>query len=264
MALAVQQNRSRFVTYIAIFTALAAIFDAIPIIPGLYSGIWASWLFLFHPLIGVLLGPIYGAISVGFGSLLGHFIYYRDPFEFLFMLGAAFGAACTALVYQRRWKPVLVFYTLLLIGYFLSPVSWLLPLIGIWDILLGYLILLLFSLLRARQWWPSNPTRSQWLGLLFAVVIGLEADILLRVFILIPGQAYWLFYGWTPEFLQFLWLTAGIITPTKVAIATLFTVTLGYSLLQILPRLGVPPTSDFEAQRSPLYKTKQGRHNDDV
>jgi hypothetical protein len=246
MVLAFRQNRSRLVAYIAIFSALAAVFDAIPIIPGLYSGIWASWIFLFHPIIGVLLGPFYGAITVGFGSILGHFIYYRDPYEFLFMLGAVFGAACTALVYQRRWKPVLLIYVILLTGYFLTPVSWLLPLIGIWDILFGFILVLLFSLLIARNWWPKNPAQSQWFRLLFGAVIGLEADILLRVFILVPGQAYWLFYAWTPDFLQILWLTAGIITPTKVLIATLFTVTLGFSLIQLLPRLGIPLATDVD------------------
>jgi len=249
MVLAIRQSRSHLVAYVAIFLALAAVFDAIPIIPGLYSGVWASWIFLFHPLIGVLLGPIYGALAVGGGSLLGHFIYYRNPFEFLFMLGAAFGAMCTALVYQQRWKPVLLLYTLLLAGYFLAPIAWLLPLVGIWDILLGFVLLLLYSLMVSRNWFPTNPSQSQWLRLLFGAIIGLEADILLRVFILVPGQTYWLFYGWTPDFLQFLWFTAGIITPTKVVIATLFTVTLGFSLIQILPRLGIPLLARTESDR---------------
>ena len=256
MVLAIRQSRSHLVAYIAVFLALAAVFDAIPIIPGLYSGIWASWIFLFHPLIGVLLGPFYGALAVGCGSLLGHFIYYRDPFEFLFMLGAALGSMCTALVYQRRWKPVLLIYTVLLTGYFLTPVSWILPIIGIWDILLGFILVLLYSLLLSRNWWPRSVAQSQWLRLFFGAIIGLETDILLRVFILVPGQTYWLFYGWTPAFLQFLWLTAGIITPTKVVIATLFTVTVGFSLLQILPQLGIPLASDLEPQSSTSSQTE--------
>jgi hypothetical protein len=256
MVLAIRQSRSHLVAYTAVFLALAAVFDAIPIIPGLYSGIWASWIFLFHPLIGVLLGPFYGALAVGGGSFLGHFIYYRDPFEFLFMLGAAFGTLCTGLIYQRRWKPVLLFYTLLLIGYFLTPVTWLLPLIGIWDVLLGFILVLLYSVLVSRNFWPNNPIRSQWLRLLFGAIIGLEADILLRVFILVPGQTYWLFYGWTPAFLQFLWFTAGIITPTKVLIGTLFTVTLGFSLLQILPRLGIPLATDSPPQQPTSSQTE--------
>ena len=240
MALAIGKNRSRMVAYLAIFVALVAVFDVIPIIPGLYSGIWDSWTFLLSPIIGVLLGPFLGFIAVGLGSSLGHFIYYRDPFEFIFMLGAAFGAACAVLIYQRRWKPVLVLYSGLLLGYFLTPITWSLPLVGIWDILLGYGILLLFILLISIQIWPTHQTQDQWLRLLFCAIIGLEADILLRVFILIPLGTYWFFYGMTPEFLYWLWLTAGIITPLKVALSAVFTVTIGFSLLQILPRVGVP------------------------
>jgi hypothetical protein len=240
MALAIGKNRSRIVAYLAIFIALVAVFDAIPIIPGFQSGIWDSWIFLFSPIIGVLLGPFLGFVTVGLGSVLGHFIYYRDPFEFIFMIGAAFGAACAALIYQRRWKPVLILYSGLLLGYFLTPITWFLPLIGIWDILLGYGILILFVLLMRFQIWPTHHTQAQWLRLLFCAIIGLEADILLRVFILIPLGTYWFFYGMTPEFLYWLWLTAGIITPLKVALSALFTVTIGFSLLQILPRIGVP------------------------
>lgn len=249
MALAIGKNRSKLVAYIAIFTALVTVFDAVPIIPGLYSGIWDSWIFLLSPVIGVLLGPLVSAISMGFGSLLGHFVYYRDPFEFLFMLGAPLGAACAALIYQRRWRPVIVIYSVLLAGYFLTPISWFLPVIGIWDILAGFVLLLVFILLALRNWWPTSSYRDQWLRLLFCSMIGLEVDILLRVFILVPGQTYWLFYGLTLPQLQLLWLSAGLITPTKVALAAIFTVTIGYSLLQLLPRVGVPLTEVPEGMK---------------
>ncbi len=240
MVLAIEENRSRIVSYLAIFTALVTVFDAIPIIPGLYSGVWDSWIFLLSPIIGVLLGPLYALITMGFGSLLGHFVYYRDPFELFFMFGAVVGSVCSALIFQRRWKPVLFIYTFLLGGYFLTPVSWVLPLVGIWDILLGYSVLILFVFLINLRWWPSDSFKDIWLSLLFAAIIGLETDILFRVFLLVPGQTYWFFYGWTTEFLQNIWITAGIITPTKVALATLFTVTIGYSLLRLLPRAGIP------------------------
>lgn len=253
MVLAIGKNRSRIVAFVAIFTALVTVFDAFPIIPGLYSGVWDSWIFILTPIIGVLLGPFYTMISVGFGSLLGHFIYYRGPFEFLFMFGAILGSACATLVYQRRWKPVLIIYALLLAGYFLTPVSWFLPLMGIWDILLGFGLLLLFSLLTIQNVWPVAPTQDQWFRLLFCAIIGLEADILLRIFILIPGQTYWLFYGLTPEALWWIWVTAGFITPAKVALATLFTVTLGFSILQLLPRIGVPLIDESEKTNSLLY-----------
>ena len=187
------------------------------------------------PLIGILLGPYIGALAVGLGTLVGHFVYFRDIFELVFMIGAPLGAAVAGLVYQHRWKPVFGVYTILLLGYFLYPVSWILPLWGIWDILAGYGVLLLFILLVTRDLIPQSGERRRLLNILFATVIGLEADVLLRVFILVPGQTYWLFYGFTPEMLQLIWLVAGIITPLKVAMATLVGVTVGLSLLRILP-----------------------------
>ena len=245
MVLAIGKIRSRIVAYLAIFIALVTVFDVLPMLPGFYGGIWDSWIFLFAPIIGVLLGPLYGLVTVGFGSLLGHIIRWRDPYELLFMLGAVVGTVCAALIFQRRWKPVLIIYAILLCGYFLYPVTWLLPLIGIWDILLAFGLLLLFSLMINQNWWPSNHWTSIWLLLLFAAIIGLEADILFRVFVLVPGQTYWLFYLLTPDALYWIWVTAGIITPTKVALGTIFTITIGYSLLQLLPRTEIPLIEEF-------------------
>ena len=247
MALAISQNRSSFVAFLGVATALVTVFDmmsSIGILP--WTGIWDSWIFLLSPIIGVLLGPLVGAYSVGLGSLLGHFIYFRDPFEFIFMLGAPLGAAMAAFVYQRRWRPVLGIYSFLLACYFLSPVSWVLPLVGIWDILAGFAVVLLFTLCASLGWSPTKEKRSQLLLLLFSAIIGLEADILLRIFILIPGQTYWLFYGMPISALQFMWLTAGIITATKVTLGAIMTITVGLSLVQLLPHIGVPLNQEPE------------------
>jgi hypothetical protein len=252
MVLAIGKNRSRIVAYLAVFIAMVTVFDVIPMVPGFYGGIWDSWIFLLAPLIGVLLGPLYGLVVVGLGSFLGHIIYFRDPFELFFLLGAILGTACAALIFQRRWKPVLLIYTILLVGYFLYPVSWTLPLIGIWDILLAYVLVVLFSILITRNWWPTTQWTDLWVLLFFAAIIGLEADVLFRIFLLVPGQTYWLFYGLTPEALYWIWLTAGIITPMKVALGTLFTVTIGYSLLRLLPRTEIPVTENYGSLKTRL------------
>jgi hypothetical protein len=254
MALGIELNRSRFVAFVAVFTALITVFDVIPILPGFYAGIWDSWIFLLSPIIGILLGPIPGAISVGLGSLLGHFIRFRDFYEFVFMFGAPLGAAMSVLIYQKRWQPVLIIYTGLLVGYFLTPVSWILPLIGIWDILVGYGILWLYILLVVKKWWPSTLHADRLFRLGFGAIIGLESDILLRVFILVPGQTYWLFYGMTPELLQVIWLTAGFITPLKVILGMILTMTLGISLLQILPKLGIYEDKKIEVDEETSVK----------
>ena len=235
MIIPVERTGSRFVSFVAVFTAMIAILDSIPILPAFYSGVWGSWMFLLSPLVGILLGPYVGAVSVGLGNLVGHVIYFRDITEFLFMLGAPLGAAIAGFVYQRRWKPVFGIYTALLLGYFLiDPITWQLPLWGIWDILVGYGFVLIFVLLVTQDNWPKSQERSSLLGLLLGTVIGLEADILLRVFILVPGQAYWFLFGWTVEVLQTIWWGAGFITPLKVAISAVVTVILGKSIIRAL------------------------------
>ncbi|MFW9919449.1 MAG: hypothetical protein ACFFED_07605 [Candidatus Thorarchaeota archaeon] len=234
MAIPIESSKSHFIAFSAIFAAMAAALDLI-LTPGFSSGIWDSWIFLLSPIVGVLLGPIGGFAAIGIGSLIGHILFFRDVFELLYMIGAPIGAAMAGLVYQRRWKPVLIIYSGLLAGYFLYPVSWTLPLFGIWDILVGFGFVVLFSVLVNRQWWNEMSREKDLLRLIFCTVIGLESDILTRVFLLVPGQTYWIFYGFTPEDLQLLWLGAGIITPIKVLLAVIMMVTIGYQVLRVLP-----------------------------
>lgn len=191
---------------------------------------------MLSPLIGILLGPFVGALSVGLGSLVGHMIYFRDPFEFIFILGAPLGAAMASLVYERRWRPVLGIYTVLLLGFLVYPVSLLLPLWGVWDIFVGYGFVLIFSLLVVQNRLPKGETQNTLLILILCTVIGLESDILLRVFILLPGQTWWLLYAWPLEFLYVLWVEAAFVTPIKVLMGVIVTVTVGLSLLRSLPR----------------------------
>ena len=235
MAIPIHSSKSQFVAFTAIFAALAAVLDIILTL-GFYSGIWDSWIFLLSPIVGVLLGPIGGFVAIGIGSLVGHLLMFRDIFELVYMIGAPIGAAMAGLVYQRRWKPVLIIYSGLLGGYLIYPISWMLPIFGIWDILVGFGFVIIFSLLTNREWWNHDSDGRTLLRLIFCTVIGLESDVLTRVFLLVPGQTYWLFYGFSVEELQLLWLGAGIVTPIKVFIAVILMVTVGYQILRTLPR----------------------------
>jgi len=231
MALLGTFTGSRSITLITIFAAMVAVLDSIPMIPGFYSGIWDSWGFMLSPIVGILLGPVLGAISVGLGGLVGHLIYFRDPLELVFMIGAPAGAGVAGLVYEQKWRIVLAIYSLLLLGYFMTPITWILSLLGIWDVLVVYVITLgltLFSNLRKSESGIVDSTTSK---LVLGTVIGLEVDILVRIFILIPGQFWWFFYGIPVEELQLLWLVAGVITPIKVILSAMATVAIGKSLL---------------------------------
>jgi hypothetical protein len=212
---------SRSITITATFAAMIAILDSIPIIPGFYSGIWDSWAFMLSPIVGILLGPALGAFAVGLGGLVGHLVYFRDPTELVFMLGAPVGAGIAGLVYERKWYLALGIYSLLLVSYFITPVSWLLSLWGIWDVLVGYALILGAAIVSKFNGLAIRIEQSTTTKLILSAVIGLEADILTRIFILIPLQTYWFFYGFSAEELQVLWLGAGFITPIKVVLAAI-------------------------------------------
>jgi biotin transporter BioY len=237
MALQIDANSSRTVAFVAVFAALTAVLDIIPAF-GFTSGVWDSWAFLLSPIVGILLGPYLGAISVGLGSLIGHAIMPRDTIEFLFMIGLSLGAAIAGFAYQRRWKPVFGIFSAMLLGYFVYPISWGLPLWGVWDILVAYVIVLAYALMTARNSWSNTSERYRMLMLVFCCVIALETDILFRVFILVPGQMWWFYYAMTPEDLALLWIGAGFVTPIKVVMAIVVIVTLGRQLLRTLEQQG--------------------------
>lgn len=225
---------SRRVALAAVFTALVFVLDSVPMLPGFYGGIWDSWIFLLSPLVGVILGPYMGFSVVLTGSFLGHALYFRDVFEFVYMLGAALGSGMAGFVFREQWKPVLGIYSALLMFYLLYPISWSLPMVGVWDVLIGYAVVLVFSASSTREMLHGHGEKRLAALLALSGLIGLESDVLLRVVLFVPGQTYWLFYGFSPSQLVLLWLAAGVITPIKVVLGTTAVVMVGLALLRSL------------------------------
>ena len=64
--------------------------------------------------------------------------------------------------------------------------------------------------------------------------VGLEADVLFRIFLFIPAQTYHFFYGFDAETLQWIWVSGAVITPIKVALSTAAAVLVGYPLTKAL------------------------------
>ena len=236
MALLGTFTGSRSLTLTAIFAAMIAVLDSIPMVPGFYGGIWDSWGFMLSPLVGILLGPVLGIISVGIGGLVGHLVYFRDPIELLFMLGAPIGAGVAGLIFEERWNVACAIYSAMIVGYFVTPVTWSLSLLGVWDVLASFVLILAITILTTLNKAGNGILSSTNLKMILATVIGLESDILARIFILIPGQMYWLYYAMPLEVLQGLWLVAGVITPIKVVLASIATIAIGKSLLEIFPQ----------------------------
>lgn len=225
------RTRSQLISTVIVFAAVATVLDSI-LTPGFTAGVWFGLIFVISPLAGIILGPYVGFLTVLISVVIGHSVIFRETvYEFLFTIGAPIGAAASGLMFRGKWKLVLLYYTGMLVAFFLTPVSWQLPLWGIWDILLAYFAIIPFAILM-RRWSRSGPKLEKLsTRLALCTFIGLEADVLFRVFVLVPGQTYWLFYGWGPEVLQVIWTAvAWWITPAKVAISAFITTAIGTSL----------------------------------
>ncbi len=212
-------NWSKRISLIAIFAAIAAILDSIPGIPQFESGVWYSWIFLIEPIMGYILGPFDGFFSMLIGVLVGHYIYFRGPYEFLFTLGAPMGTMMAGLLFQKRNRLPILFYASFLTLYFLTPISKNLPLWGMWNVYLAFIILLTIAIMRVKK-----------ARVLICSFIGLEADILFRIFLFVPMQTYRIFYGFALETMRLIWMAGAFITPVQVGISLIFTAIL-YSIL---------------------------------
>ena len=104
--------------------------------------------------------------------------------------------------------------------------------------LVGYCFVLIYSFVTSRGFWSNANERNKLLLLVFSTVIALEADILFRIFVLLPGQTHWFFYGWGVAELLVLWVSGAFITPIKVVLGVIVIVTLGRQLLRTLEQQG--------------------------
>lgn len=223
-----QETRARGIksgtlSLIIIFAALGVVCDAVVTL-GFSAGVWFGGIFMFSAIAGMVLGPYNGFVSTLIAVMIGHWLVPRETiYEFIFTLGAPTGSMMSGFMFRGDWEKVFAFYTTMLVFYFITPISWSLPVWGMWDVYAAYAILMALGIVLSVRGRDEIKHLSP-----FAVgaFIGLEADVLLRIFIFVPCQTYQFFYGLTPEALVAIWsVPAPLITPFKVLLAT-FTATL--------------------------------------
>jgi len=228
-------RKSQVLALVAIFASINVVSDSFMSFPEFPSGVWYSWNFLFEALTGIVLGPFAGFTATLIGVMIGHYIYFIDAYEFLFTVGAPIGAMLSAFLFRGKWKFALVYYTSLFLAYFVTPIAWQLPIWGMWDTYLAYGVLIAAILMIRKGLWQH---RSKQLPFLLAVsaFVGLEADVLFRIFIFVPCQTYQLFYGFSVEALQPMWNLGAVGTPIKAVLSTLLTVVAGHPLVKALKK----------------------------
>jgi len=238
-------KRSSFVALTAVFASFNVVCDSLVGLPQLSSGVWYSWIFVAEPITGAVLGPYAGFLSSLIGALIGHFVYFRGFEEFLFTLGAPLGAMISGFLFRGEWRAVLIYYLVLFGAYFATPVAWQLPWWGMWDIYvaLGLLVFVTGSMKTRKGFWNTESS-GLFHVLAFSAFIGLEADVLFRIFVLIPCQTYWLFYGWNVKVLRSVWMLGAAETPVKAALSTLVTVMVTPPILRVLRKAGIRIAED--------------------
>ena len=227
----------RTISLIAIFAALGVVCDAV-VTPAFSAGVWFGWIFMISSIAGIVLGPYNGFISTLIAVMIGHSLFPRETvYEFVFTIGAPFGSMVSGFAFRGQLKRVFAYYTLMLGAYFVTPVSKHLPIWGMWDCYAAYALLIVLCIILSIRGSDEIKRMSP-----FAVsaFIGLEADVLLRIFIFVPCQTYQFIlplYGLppTPEALAAIWaVPAPTITPFKVLLSTFIVTLIGPQIKRIL------------------------------
>jgi hypothetical protein len=232
---------STFVSLVALFASFNIICDSlvVPFLP--YSGVWYSGIFISEPITGIILGPLMGLFSNFIGVMIGHSINFVDIYESLFTLGAPIGTMISAFVFRGKWGIALTYYLALLGGFFVVPIAWQLPFWGMWDVYLGFAFLLVTAAI-TKKWknlWNTKSKARLVYILILSTFIGLEADILFRIFIFVPCQTYRLFYGYDASVLQSVWAIGAVETPIKATISTIITVLIGPPIINVARKIGL-------------------------
>jgi len=135
----------------------------------------------------------------------------------------------------------MAYYLFLLVGYFASPVTWQLPLWGMWDTYLAFVLLIVVSIIviKWKSLWNTESSARLVYILALSAFIGLEADVLFRIFIFVPCQTYSLFYGYDVSYIQLIWAEGAIETPIKAGLSTLVTALTGPPIINVARKMGL-------------------------
>jgi len=211
----------------SLLVSLIAIFASLHTILGLVPGIWRRWIIAIEPLEGIILGPIGGFLSALVGSLISNFI---RPTLYFFRLGEPIGALTAGLAYKGKYYIVLAIYTVMLVAYFIHPLGRELPAWCLWDIYIAYAFSTVSPLIL-----KFFEKKEREVKLFLATLLGLEVDVLTRIFFLIPIELYKVL-GVSKEALVGWWIVGAFETPVETAIGLFVTLVVGIPLLATLDK----------------------------
>jgi len=219
---------SFYVSVVSVFAALHAVLAAVP-------GVWRSLVIMIVPVEGVVLGPKAGFLAALIGAGVGRVLRPRPGLDPVFGVGEAVGAACSGLAFKGMWRRVLLLYVLMLAAYFLHPVGRRLPAWCLWDVYVALALVPLSGLLARRISDERENPQTLTPNLALSAFIGVEADVLTRIFIFIPLGFYALM-GVPEGALPAIWVAGAVETPIESVISVVASTVVGVPLLIALER----------------------------
>jgi hypothetical protein len=195
-------RNTKAIAAIAIFSALYAALRIIPTVPMIGTGATFHLSDILAPLFGILLGPYVGGVSIIIGTFAAIGLGTPAPFLGLDFLPAFVVAVSLGFLVRRKWLPVVILNSLLLIGYALNPFSanfistpWgAMP--YLWMHIIAFIFLLSPLGRKAGEWIKADTTskrenlNSKFIATIIGGLAGLIVGAVLLIFALLSSEPF--------------------------------------------------------------------------
>lgn len=249
---------TKYVALIAIFSALYAILRYIPLGPMIGMPANFSFSDALAPLLGIILGPFAGGVTVIIGTFAAAALGKPLVFLGLDFLPALVNCVAVGLLMKRKWIPVAALYILLIGLFVISPYSLALVQVGSLAIPFVWLhviaLILLISPLRSKAVDNVKKTNIPRLTVSLAVLVFIGTMLqhltgnLLFQLILGPPVG-----NWTVSQFAAVWNVAFYAYPVERMLMTLIAVLIGVPLIIAIKKSLLP----FETPMNEQEKTKK-------
>mgnify|MGYP001073907479 CR=1 FL=1 len=235
-----QKNRQK-IALISVFASLYAVFGLWPLFPVVgAAGKNITVAAIMAPLVGVMLGPYIGVLTVLMGGIVGLSMAQMGPFGPLSFLTGVAAAFCSGMLYERRRVICAVVYLTLLLIFAFYPVvgpAWLCPYF-MWFQVVGFVVLVSPLQSKAVKCIRRNPNSfggltfgaatTFFVATLFSHLVG---SIMFEAFYwptIIPAVETW----------RGNWQIITFIYPTERIVITIATALIGTALIKALKTHG--------------------------
>jgi len=234
-------NRTKITAFLIVFSALYAALRPVPLGPMIGLSTTFSVSDFLAPIYGIILGPYVGGLSIIIGTFLGMTI--KAPvFMGLDFLPALVNTVAIGFLMKRKWAPVIVLNTVLLLAFILNPLTTLFfgPVPFVWLHIVALLVLISPLGRKAGQWVETLKPKFLTAGLAILAFVGtmmqhLTGNILTEV---VLGQVVG---SISPEtFSTFIWPGAFLLYPWERLTLVILSVVVGVPLVRTLKKSLLP------------------------